>query len=156
MLTGAAKYADRFIARKHGRASIEVSRAQRRILRVVVVRTGKVKPTEFRMRDGEIGLSLFRTADQPNPEAIIAAVRAAGKQGELGVAEIPVSLFRQLGLRLIPTPGGTPNPAVNALHVEARPSWWRRLVLRFRRLSVYEWFNERITPELAAVAKLVK
>jgi hypothetical protein len=121
----------------------------------VVVRKGKVKPTEFRLRDGEIGLSLFRTADQPNPEAIIAAVSAAGKQGDLGVAEIPVSLFRRLGLRLIPTPGGTPDPEVNALHIEARPSWWRQLVLRFRRVPVHTWFNECITPELAAEAKLV-
>lgn len=125
------------------------------VLRVVVVRKGKVKPTEFRLRDGEIGLSLFRTTDQPNPEAIITAVRAAGKPGELGVAEIPVSVFRKLGLRLIPTPGGTPDPAVNALHVEARPSWWRRLALRLRSVSVHEWFNERITPELATAAKLV-
>ena len=122
---------------------------------MVVVRKGKVRPTEFRLRDGEIGLSLFRTADQPGPEAIVAAVRAAGKQGELGAAEIPASVFRRLGLRLVRTPGGTPDPAVNALHVEARPSWWRRLVLRFRRVSVHEWFNERITPELAAAAKLV-
>jgi hypothetical protein len=126
------------------------------VLRVVVVRKGKVKPIEFRLRDGEIGLSLFRTADQPTPEAIIAAVRAAGKQGELGVAEIPVSVFRQLGLRLVSTPGGTSDPAVNALHIEARPSWCRRLVLRFRRASVHEWFNERIAPELAAAAKLAE
>jgi hypothetical protein len=108
------------------------------VLRVVVVRKGKVKPTEFRLRDGEIGLSLFRTADLPDPEAIIAAVRAAGKQGELGVAEIPVSVFRRLRLRLVRTPGGTPDPAVNALHVEARPSWWRRLVLRFRGVPIQE------------------
>ncbi len=125
------------------------------VLRVVVVRKDKVKATEFRLRDGEIGLSLFRTADQLNPEAIVAAVRAAGKQGELGVAEIPVSVFVRLGLRLKPTPGGTPDPAVNALHLEARPSWWRRLVLQCRRVSVHEWFNERIAPELAAAAKLV-
>lgn len=69
-----------------------------RVLRVVVVRKGNVKSTEFRLREGEIGLSLFRPADQPNPEAIIAAVKAAGKQGELGVVEIPVGVFRQLGL----------------------------------------------------------
>jgi hypothetical protein len=123
---------------------------------VVVVRKGKLKPTEFRLRGGEIGLSLFRMADQPNPKAIIAAVRAAGKQGELGVAEIPVGVFRQLGLRLVPTPGGTPDPGVNALHVEARPSWWRRLVLCLRRASVHQWFNEHIAPELAAAAKLVE
>jgi hypothetical protein len=126
------------------------------VLRVVVVRKGKVKPTEFRLRDGEIGLSLFRTAEWPDPEAIIAAVRAAGKQGELGVAGVPVSVLHRLGLRLVRTPGGTPDPAVNALHVEARPSWWRRLVLRSRGVPIQEWFNERITPALAAAAKLVE
>jgi hypothetical protein len=126
------------------------------VLRVVVVRKGKVKATEFRLRDGEIGLSLFRTADKPAPEPIIAAVRAAGKQGELGVAVIPVGVFRRLGLRLVRTLGGTPDPAVNVLHVEARPSRWRRLVLWVRRVSVHEWFNQRITPELAAAAKLLE
>ena len=34
------------------------------VLRVVVVRKGKVKPTEFRLRDGETGLSLFQSSDQ--------------------------------------------------------------------------------------------
>ena len=126
------------------------------VLRVVVVRRGKVKPTEFRLRDGEIGLSLFRSVAQTGPEAILAAVRAAGKQGELEVVEIPVSVFRRLRLRLVGTHGGTPDPAVNALHIETRPSWWRRLVLRFRRMPIHEWFNEYITPELAAAAKLVE
>jgi hypothetical protein len=127
-----------------------------RVLRVVVARKGKVKPTEFRLRDGEIGLSLFRVVPQPDAGAIIAAVPAAGKQGELGVAEIPVVVILRLGLRLVRTPGGTQVPAVNALHVEARPSWWRRLVLRFRRVPVHEWFNRHITAELAAAAKLVE
>ena len=97
------------------------------VLRVVVVRKGKVKPTEFRLRDGETGLSLFRRADQADAKAIIAVVRAAGKQGDLGIAELPVAVFRRLGLRLVRTPGGTPDPAVNALHVEARPPSWRDL-----------------------------
>ncbi len=123
---------------------------------MVVVRRGKVKATEFRLREGEIGLSLFRKADRPDPEAIIAAVRAAGKQGELEVAEIPVSVFRRLGLRLVRTPGGTPDPAVNALHVEARPPWQRRLVLWLRGAPIHEWFNERVAPQLAAAAKLVE
>jgi hypothetical protein len=125
------------------------------VLRVVVVRKGKVKPIEFRLRDGEAGLSLFRAGDKIGPEAILAAVRAAGKQGELVVVEIPVGVFRRLRLSLVRTPGGTPDPAVNALHVEARPPWWRRIVLRFRRLPVHEWFNEYITPELAAAAEIV-
>ena len=107
------------------------------MLRVVVVRKGMVKPTEFRLRDGEIGLSLFRSADHVGTEAILAAVRAAGKQGELDIVEIPIEVFRGLRLRLERTPGGTPDPAVNALHMEARPSWWRRFVLRFRGVTVH-------------------
>ena len=126
------------------------------MLRVVVVRKGKVKPTEFRLRDGEVGLSLFRSADRTRPEAILEAVRAAGKRGELDVVEIPSSVFHRLRLVLVPTPGGTADPAVNALHVEAQPSWWRRLVLRFRGVPIHDWFNETITPELAAAAKLVE
>ena len=126
------------------------------VLRVVVVRKGKVKPTEFRLRDGEVGLSLFRSDDSIGPEAILAAVHAVGQQGELDVVEIPVSVFRWLRLRLVRTPGGTPDPVVNALHIEARPTWWRRLVLRFRGVPIHEWFNETITPELAAAAKLVE
>ncbi len=126
------------------------------VLRVVVVRKGKVKPAELRLRDGETGLSLFRKADEADAVAIIAAVRAAGKQGDLGIAELPVSVFRRLGLKLVRTRGGTPEPAVNALHVEARPSSWRRLVLRLRGVPIHRWVNEHITPELAAVAKLVE
>jgi hypothetical protein len=124
------------------------------LLRVVVVRRGTVRPTEFRLREGEVGLSLFRATGEVGPDAIVAAVRAAGKQGELGVAEIPASVFRNAGLRLVPTPGGTPDPAVSACHIEARPSWWRRLALRVRGTAVHDWFNDRITPELARAARL--
>lgn len=126
------------------------------VLRVVVVRRGKVKPTEFRLRDGEVGLSLFLSADQTGPEEILAAVCAAGEQGDLGIVEIPVSVFTELRLRLIRTPGGTPNPAVNALHIEAQPTRWRRLVLRVRGVPVHEWFNVYITPKLAAAATFVE
>ena len=130
--------------------------ATEELLRVVVVRKRKVKPTEFRLREGEVGLSLFRAEDPPGIDAIVAAVRAAGKQGDLGIAEIPVSVFRGLGLRLVRTLGGTPDSAVNALHVEARPSRWQRFVLWVRRVSVHTWFNETITPHLAAAAKLTE
>ena len=126
------------------------------LLRVVVVRRGKVRPTEFRLREGEIGLSLFRKADSRDAAAIVEAVRAAGKQGELGVVEIPARVFRELGLRLVRTPGGTPGPAVNALHVEARFPWWQRLALWLRRRAVHKEFNERITPKLAEAARLTE
>lgn len=126
------------------------------LLRVVVVRRGKVRPTEFRLREGEVGLSLFRATADVGPDAIVTAVRAAGKQGELGVAELPARVLRDLGLRLVRTPGGTPDPDVNACHVEARPSRWRRLVLRLRGVAVHVWFNDRITPELAGVARVAE
>lgn len=126
------------------------------LLRVVVVRRGKVRPTEFRLRDGESGLSLFRAANTLAPDAILAAVRAAGKQGDLAIVEIPLSVFHGLGLRLVQTPGGTPDPAVNALHVEARPTRWRRFVLRLRGRLIHEWFNECVTPHLASAARLVE
>lgn len=124
------------------------------LLRVVVVRRGKIRPTEFRLREGEVGLSLFRTTADVSPDTIVAAVRAAGKQGDLGVAEIPASVFRDLGLRLVRTPGGTPDPAVNGCHVEARPPWWRRVVLRARGVAPHDWFNDRVTPELARAARI--
>ncbi len=124
------------------------------LLRVVVVRRGKVRPTEFRLREGELGLSLFRATAEVSADRIVAAVHAAGKQGELGVAEIPAVVFRELGLRLTPTPGGTPDAAVNACHVEARPSFWKRLVLRVRGVPLHNWFNEQVTPELARAARL--
>jgi hypothetical protein len=125
------------------------------LLRVVVARRGKVKAAEFRLRPGEPGLSLFRHADSPGPAAVIAAVRAAGKTGDLAVAEVPAALLLELGLRLVPTRGGTPDPAVNALHVEARPSPWRKVSLWLRRRPVHEWFNEVIVPRLAAAATLL-
>lgn len=128
----------------------------RELLRVVVARRGRVRSAEFRLREGEVGLSLFRKAASPDADTIIAAVRAAGKQGDLAVAEIPISVFRRLGLRLVPTPGGTPDPAVNALHVEARPPWWRRIALRLCGVAVHDWFNEAVVPGLAAEARLVE
>jgi hypothetical protein len=130
--------------------------ADEELLRVVVVRRGKVRAAEFRLREGEIGLSLFRKVDAPDAGTIVAAVHAAGKQGDLAVAELPVRVLRGLGLSVVPTPGGTPDPDVNRLHVEARPSFWRRLVLRVGGKAVHEWFNETVTPRLAEVAKLVE
>jgi hypothetical protein len=123
------------------------------LLRVVVVRRGKVKPVEFRLRSGERGFSMFRPSEHIGTRRIIEAVRNAGKQGDLLVAELPMSLFLRLGLRLVQTPGGTPDTAVNALHVEARPSQWRSIALWVRGVPIDEWFNEFITPELFAAAE---
>ncbi len=125
------------------------------LLRVVVSKKGRVKPTEFRLRSDEIGLSLFRSDGGVPAETILDAVRAAGKRGELIVVEIPLRVFRELGLRLVPTPGGTPDAEVNRVHVEARFGWLFRLWLRLRRRPMHDVFNERAAPALAAAAKPV-
>lgn len=107
------------------------------------------------LRGREVGLSLFRKKSHPDSEAIIEAVRAAGKQGELAVAEIPITVLRRLGLRLVATPGATPDPLVNAIHLEARLGRLLRCRLWLRRASVAEFFNEHLAPAIAAAAKLV-
>src|SRR5438270_14015181 len=67
-------------------------------LRVVTLRRGKLKSVEFRLREGESGLSLFAaTADIP-PSAVLEAVREAGKQGELAVALVSGALLWRLRL----------------------------------------------------------
>jgi hypothetical protein len=74
----------------------------------------------------------------------------------LVVVEIPVSVIRELGLRIVRTYGGTPDAAVNELHVEARFPWWFRLGLAVRRRAIHEYFNEHITPKLAASSRLAE
>ncbi len=130
--------------------------SNREVLRVVVVRKGKFRPAEFRLRPGEIGLSLYRREPEIHPAAILAAVHGAGKRGELGIAEIPISAFTALGLKLVASPGGTADREVNRLLVEARYSRWKRLVLLLRRKAVHEAFNVEIAPKLAAVAILLE
>src|SRR5690349_21008868 len=99
------------------------------LLRVVSLRQGKLKPAEFRLREGERGLSLFAHRASPSPDEVVAAVRAAGKKGEFAAAAFAVKGLRTLGLRLVPTQGGTPVAEVNAIHCEARLSWFRRFYL---------------------------
>ena len=121
--------------------------------RMKPVRT-RIAATAKPASSGPIRVASHSTS--PSSRAVIEAVRAAGKQGELGVAEIPVRVIRALDLRIVPTPGGTPDPAVNALHVEVRLPGWRRLALWVRRRSVADYFNERITPVLAEAAKPIE
>ena len=58
------------------------------LLRVVTLRKGKLKSVEFKLREGEKGLSLFAYRGQPGPAEVIEAVRAMGKQGDLAAAVI--------------------------------------------------------------------
>lgn len=124
------------------------------LVRVIRVRKGALKPSEFQLRPGEVGLSLFEYRDDPGPARLIQAVREAGKQGELVTALIPVRRMRELGLIVVPTPGGTPDAEVNALHREARVRWTARRSLWLRRRPLHEYFNERFAVPLCESARL--
>lgn len=126
------------------------------VLRVVAVRRGRTRPTEFRLRPGERGLSLFALVDEPGPEAVIEAVRSAGKQGDLAAAVFDVADLRRLGLRLVRTRGGTPSTAVNAIHLEARHPRWRALLIRLSGRALHDDFNERFADRLAELARLLE
>jgi len=125
-------------------------------LRVVRLRRGKLNVSEFRLRRGERGLSVFASVDRPGSTEIVAAVRAAGKQGELAIAAIPAKAVDDLGLKVISAAGGTPAPDVNRLHAEFRVSSWRSFLLRLRGKGVDEYFNERFAVELLAAARLLE
>lgn len=60
-----------------------------KLVRVVVSHRGKVRQTEFRLREGEIGLSSFLSPNFATDEAILQAVRAAGKHGGVGYCRNP-------------------------------------------------------------------
>src|SRR4051812_20199890 len=113
----------------------------REFFRVVAIRGGPLKPIEFRLREGEKGLSLFLRTDRPNPSAVVEAVRQAGKQGDLRPAFFRERDLLDLGLTLVRTPGGTPDSETNAAHYEARFPWTRRLAAWLRWRKVHDVFN---------------
>ncbi len=124
-------------------------------LRVVTLRKGKLPPTEFRLREGEKGLSLFAHQEQPDPAQVIEAVRAAGKKGDLKAAAIRAETIRRLGLAMVQTTGGALLGEVNAIHYEARLPWRRRFLLLLRGVRPRDYFNEYLSPELCAAARLL-
>ena len=83
-------------------------------------------------------------------------MRAMGKQGDLVAAVISATDLRALGLKLVRTVGGTPNPAVNALHHEARLPWYRRVALAIRRKALGDYFNEQLSPQLCRRAQVLE
>lgn len=125
-------------------------------LRVVSLRKGTLKLTEFQLRPGEKGLSLFARIDDPGPSDVVAAVRAAGKQGELVAAAIRADELRAMGLIVVSAPGGTPVSEINALHVEARLPFWRSILLRLRGRRVHEYFNNCFADRLLRVARILE
>ena len=127
----------------------------KQFLRVVTLRKSKLPPAEFRLREGEKGLSLFAHQEQPGAAQVIEAVRAAGKKGDLKAAAILAAEMRKWGLAVVPTTGGTPVREVNAIHYEARLPWWRKLLLRLRGVRPHDYFNEFLSPKLCAAARVL-
>jgi hypothetical protein len=125
------------------------------LLRVVALRKGKLKSFEFRLRPGERGLSLFRLKDSETTDRVIEAVRGMGKTGDLAVAVIDAATLRSLGLVLVPTAGGTPFADINALHVEARLAWWRKVLLSLRGVRDYDYFNENLSERICSLARVL-
>ena len=128
----------------------------KQLLRVVRLRRGTLKSSEFTLRPGEKGLSLFARTDEPSPEEVVSAIRAAGKQGDLAAAVIDARQIRSLGLILRRTPGATPSAEVNAIHYEGRLPLWRRLLLYLSGSRTQEYFNERVSPQLCSMARVLE
>jgi hypothetical protein len=129
---------------------------EREFLRIVALRSGKLKPAEFKLREGEKGLSLCAHRAEPNAREVIDAVRAAGKQGFLAAAVIPAQQIASLGLRLLQTQGGTLAPRVNAIHYEARVPFLRKLFLRLWGIRHHDYFNDYLSPKLWALARVLE
>jgi hypothetical protein len=125
------------------------------LLRVVALRKGRLT-AEFRLRPKEKGLSLFASVSRPGHAAIIEAVRAAGKQGDLAAALLSAKALRALGLVLTRTEGGTPVPEVNAVHYEARFGLFRRILLRLTGVAIHEYFNRHLSATLSEIAEIVE
>src|SRR5205814_3671611 len=97
----------------------------------------------------------FAHTKEPNAEEVVEAVRAAGKQGVLAAAVISAKEIANLGLHLVPTPGGTPHARVNAIHYEARVPFLRTLILRLRGIRAHEYYNEYLSSKLCASARVL-
>lgn len=124
-------------------------------VRVVAIRRGRVRAAEFALRPHEAGLSLFLCAGEEQLWLVIDAVRSAGKSGPLAAAELTEQDLAALGLVLVPTPGGTPDPRANDLHVEARLSQQATELARRLGLEPWEYFNQQLAGVLHARARIV-
>jgi hypothetical protein len=137
------------------RMEADGEREPNEFLRVVALRNGRLSPAEFRLREGQQGLSVFACVERPSPAEAIEAVRAAGKRGELAAAVIAAQEIHTLGLILVRTQGGTAQAGVNAIHYEARVPWLRRLFLRLRGTPLHAYFNEQLSHQLSLTARVL-
>jgi hypothetical protein len=85
---------------------------------------------------------------------MVMAVKAAGKGGKLAAAVLRTEDINALGLRLIKTPGGTPDPWVNTFHFETRLEFLREVSFSFRAEARRQFFNSIHSPQLLALARI--
>jgi hypothetical protein len=130
--------------------------SHKEFLRVVALRKGKVRQVEFMLREGEKGLSVFARSPEASPDVLINAVRRSGKRGTLTVTVFGGTELRQIGLVLVPTLGETDDPAINAVHFEARIPWFKRLMLWLRGMPTYEYFNQTYSAKLMGLARILE
>ena len=129
--------------------------ADSRAVRVVVIRGGRTRPTDFALRRGESGLSLFGCESDEQVRIVVEAVRAAGKSGPLAAAALAEDDLLSLGLQLVQTPGGTPDPRANDLHVEARLGGQAADLARRLGQEPWEYFNQQVAAAIHARAKVI-
>ena len=127
-----------------------------KLVRVVRLTGGKLRPVEFRLRPGEVGLSVFACKEAARIEDIVEAVRSLGKRGTLAAACISPHVIRELGLKLIRTPGGTLRADINDMHFEIRLTIWQRLWVSLKRKRHSDYFNEVVAPQRYATARVIE
>lgn len=126
-----------------------------RVVRVVAIRRRRVRISEFGLREGEEGLSLFVCDRDEDLARIVEAVREGGKLGSLAAMAFSAEELRAIDLELIAVPGDTPDPFVNQLHVEAVPSQKMSLEISMSGEELREYFNRLVAPELRRRARIV-
>jgi hypothetical protein len=124
-------------------------------VRVVAVRRGGLRAAEFSLRPGETGLSLFACQSEEEVRLVVEAVRSAGKTGTLAAAALLVRDLEALGLKLVPSPGATPDARANRLHVEAHLAAASAELARRLGQEPWEFFNQQLAGELRARARVV-
>jgi hypothetical protein len=71
---------------------------QLEFIRVVAIRKGLIKPVEFKLRDGEKGLSLFAFVNNPSPAEVIEAVQSNRETRRLGSCYYNGGGFERTGI----------------------------------------------------------
>jgi len=133
----------------------EVSQLEE-FIRIVALRKGEFRSSEFMLRKGDNGLSLFANKENPSPTEAIEAVRMMGKRGVLIAVLLKKRDITNLGLTIAQTSGGTENEKVNGIHFEARLPYLKRFWLRLWGIPPHEYFNQFCSQKLFRLARVLE